>query len=263
MDRDDVATTGLSALGLTTTEAAVYVELLRKPATHAQLSVLTGINRTTLYRLVRKLEQRGLVTQRLDDRGKFLVAAHPSTLEVEVLTQEQLAKRQRTAFTQVMPLLESIQEGYAADFAIHTYEGIDGFKRMLWHELKTVGECLCIGGAALEELGVDQRWAEKHRQRTIEAGYHVRELANPGVTPDPFTDNETFLRQYYQLRIIRPDVLPINHLITIYNDTVATYNVYEGRHIGLEVVSKTYVQTFRAVFEQFWQVATPHPIKGQ
>ncbi len=51
---------------------------------------------------------------------------------------------------------------------------------------------------------------------------------------------------------ISRDMLPINHLTTIYNNTVAIYNVYEGRRIGLEVVSKTYAQTARSIFDAFW-----------
>lgn len=257
MNKNDVALVGLSELGLSSPEVSIYLELLKKPATHAQLSLLTNINRTTLYRLVSKLEKRGIVTKRIDDRGTFLVADEPSVLEVDVVDQENRALRQRMALTQLLPALQSIKEGYAADFAIHTYESVDGLKRMLWHELKTVGECLCIGGAPLEELGIDRRWAEKHRQLITEAGYLVREISNPGVTPKHFTDNQLFLDKHCELAVIERDILPINHLTVVYNDTVAIYNVYEGRRIGLEIVSRSYAQTARSVFNNFWKLAKP------
>jgi hypothetical protein len=255
MNKHGVESANLTELGLSASEGSIYLELLKQPATHAQLSSLTNINRTTLYRLVNKLEKRGIITRRMDDNGTFLIAADPSTLEVGVVDQENRAKRQRMALTQLLPALEAIHEGYAADFAVHTYEGAEGFKRMLWHELKAKGECLTIGGATLEEFGVNRRWAEKHRQLTAEAGYRIRELSNPGVTPEGFTDNQLFLRDYYQSGVIPREILPINHLTTIYNDTVAIYNVYEGRSIGLEIISKSYAQTARSVFENFWKQA--------
>lgn len=259
MNKSDPLLARLSELGLSNTEGSIYLELLKKPSTHAQLSLLTDINRTTLYRLVTKLEKRGIITKRIDDLGTFLVAADPSVLEVEVVDRESSVIRQRAALTQLIPALESIKEGYAADFAIHTYEGVSGFKRMLWHELKTNGESLCIGGATLEKLGVDLAWAERYRQFMTAANYYVREITNPGITPQHFTDNRLYLDKYYRLGVIPREVLPINHLTVIYNDTVAIYNVYEGRRIGIEIVSRSYAQTARGIFENFWKLATREP----
>ncbi len=255
MNKDGDLLAYMREVGFSSVEARVYLELLKTPATHAQLSLLTDINRTTLYRLVRKLEKRGLVTKRVDDRGSFLIAADPATLETDILSQESRARQQRTALLHLLPKLEAIKLGYAADFAVQFYEGTDGLKRMLWHELKAINECVCIGGETLENLIDDRRWAEEHRQHTVEAGYVLRELSNPGVTPSQFTDNKTFLEEHYALRIIPRSVVPINHLTTAYNNTVAIYNVYEGRRMGIEIVSKTYAETVRSIFEIFWNQA--------
>jgi len=254
MNGDDGVIADLQILGLTGPEAMIYTELLKSRATHAQLSQRTGINRTTLYRIVASLEKRGHVTLRTDDLGKFLVASDPSTLEADVTTQEQHSKQQRETFTRLLPTLEQFKRGAEADFAIHIYEGTEGFKRMLWHELKAEGGCLCYGVGPLEDLVPDRRWIENHRQKTIEAGYSVRELVNAPVRS--FTEAHSF-DKYYQQRQIDATVLPINHLMIIYNNTVATYNVYEGRRIGLEIVSKSYADTMRHTFELIWQKATP------
>jgi hypothetical protein len=61
------------------------------------------------------------------------------------------------------------------------------------------------------------------------------------------------MQGHYKLGLVEREVLPINHLTTIYNDTVAIYNVYEGRRMGLEINSKTYAQTLRGVFNHFWK----------
>lgn len=81
MNKKDPTIERLCMLGLNVEEAKIYLELLRKPSTHAQVSHATGINRTNVYRLVSELEKRSIITRRTDDRGKFLVATDPSTLE--------------------------------------------------------------------------------------------------------------------------------------------------------------------------------------
>lgn len=255
MNKRDVTLSDLAVLGLTTQEANIYIELLTNPATHAQLSSITGINRTTLYRLVNKLHKKGLLTLRTDDRGKFLVAADPSTLEVEVVNQETRATLQRKAFGQLLPELQSLQADYEADFAIQTYKGIDGFKRMLWHELKTKGDCLCIGSGTLQELVKNLNWAEKHRQLSVEAGYTVREICNPGTIPSYFTSNKNFLATYKQ-RTVPHTIIKINYMITTYNDTVAIYHMNNGHRRGLEIISKPYAETIRSMFEVCWLAGT-------
>lgn len=245
----------MTDLGFSATEAKIYLYLLQHTATHAQISIATGINRTTLYRIIHRLQDRGLVVLRIDDRGKFLVATEPSALEVEVINQESRAKQQRAALNHLLPELLTLQETADADFAVQTYTGVDGFKRMLWNELKTRGDCLCIGSGTLEDL-VGSRWAEKHRSLSAEANYKIREMSNPGTIPANFTNDSRFLEQY-EHRIIDRDILAINYLITVCNDTVSIYHKrYEHRR-GLEIVSHMYAETMRSMFEQAWCQAAP------
>jgi len=126
-------------------------------------------------------------------------------------------------------------------------------------ELKTQGDCLCIGFGTLEDMVVDHQWAEKHRQLSVEAGYRVREIANPGTMEEAFTENDSFL-ETYQCRTIPRETLPINHLITTYNTTVAIYHTHNGLRIGLEIVSALYTETVRSIFETYWAVAEPDSV---
>jgi hypothetical protein len=251
----------LAALGLGRQEAVIYLELLKQPATHAHLSAATGINRTTLYRLVAKLQKRGIIAPRVDDRGKVLTVADASALEVEVVNQETRAKRRRSAFEQLIPTLEMLQKGFAADFAVQTYEGVEGFKRMLWHELKTQGDCLCLGTGRLEDLVQSRSWAEKHRRLSTEAGYRVREIANSGQITDPQSAVEGFY-ETYELRIVPRSTIAVNYMVAVYNDTVAVYHVNGSQRRGLEIISKHFAETMRSMLELCWAAAHP-PAKQQ
>src|SRR5688500_5123741 len=99
----------LKTLNLSQDEAKVYLALLESPKSHLELARETGINRTKVYRLADQLQKRSLITTRTDDRGTFLVAADPSTLEVELVTHEESLKQQRAIFDQLLPILSNIK----------------------------------------------------------------------------------------------------------------------------------------------------------
>lgn len=255
MNSDPVLVAQLKTLGLGADEASLYLALLQGPGTHLGLSRLTGINRSRVYRLVEQLEKRSLVTRRSDDQGVFLVAADPSTLEVELVTQEQKLKHQRRVLNQLVPSLDALQFSEESSFVVRTYEGVEGFKQMLWHELKAKGEALVFGDGPIEALVPSRRWAEQHRQRSVEASYRIRELMNPGAKKEVFTANEAFLQHHYQARHLPPATLLLEQQIVIYNDTVATYHWRHGQKAGVEIINASFAHMMRQTFERFWHMA--------
>jgi hypothetical protein len=255
MNKKDDVLHRLRDLNLTNEAAVLYLELLRGPNTHLKLAHATGINRTKVYRLVEDLQKRSLVTTRTDHHGTFLIATDPSTLEVELVNQEQKLKVQRDAFEQLMPVLTQLQNGLTTDFVIHTYDGAEGFKQMLWHELKSTGEYVIFGSGTIDDLIDDHEWAEKHRAMSVSIDSHIRELINPGHKPMNFTKNKQFMKNYLR-RTISPDILPLEQQTSVYNDTVAIYNWRNERKVGIEIVNTAYAATMRHMFEHYWPLGT-------
>ena len=256
LNKKDDITEQLRVLGLSRDEAKLYLELLRGPNTHLRLAQATGINRTKIYRLADDLEKRSLITRRTDDRGTFLVAADPSTLEITLVDQEEKLKGQRQAFDLLMPVLAPLKRGERSAFIIQTYEGQEGFKQMLWHELKAKDEVLIFGSGSLENLITDHRWAEKHRSLTIESGYVVREILNPGGKAEGFTENTTFMEHHYKRRYIPTSLITLAHQVVTYNDTVAIYHWREEQKVGVEIIDKDFAFMQRQIFEHNWSLAS-------
>jgi hypothetical protein len=250
LNNKDTVLRKLQALNLTNDEARLYLELLREPTTHLKLARATGINRSKVYRLAYELEKRSLVSIRSDDRGNFLVASDPATLEVALVTQEENVKEQRQAFDSVMPFLELIRTNDLSSFIVHTYEGDEGFKQMLWHELKAQDENLMFGSGTLGDLVDNPHWIQQHQSRIVDAGYLIRELINPGEIDDTFK----FTEQYHY-RIVPRETLSLRNQIAIYNDTTAIYHWRERQKVGIEIVNHDYSQTMRQVFEEYWKNA--------
>jgi sugar-specific transcriptional regulator TrmB len=246
----------LRALSLTQDESKLYFELLKQPSNHLELARKTGINRTKVYRLADQLEKRSLISTQTDDSGTTLVAADPQTLEVELVTQEERSKQQRAIFAQLLPVLTDLQNDKINPhkFSVHTYEGVEGFKQMLWHELKARNEVLVMGSGTLESLVASKSWAEKHRAMTVRVGYAVRELVNPGKKPVNFTKNPDFGTRYKR-RELAAEVLLLEHQVAIYNDTVATYCWVDDQKVGVEIINQANAAMMRQMFESYWAVA--------
>lgn len=247
----------LVRLGLSRDESLIYIALLEKPKSHLVISRETGVNRTKVYRLGDELEKRSLVSTVTDDSGTKLVAVDAKSLEVELVTEEELLKAKRAALRITLPLLDTLKRPSQSDkdhFEVHTYEGVAGFKQMLWHELKATGEALIFGSGEIESLVGSVRWAEKHRAMTVEAGYKVRELLNPQKKKDNFTKNQDFINSFSK-RYLSADMLNIEHQIVVFNDTVATYCWRGDQKVGYEVVNRANAQMMRQIFEHYWHFA--------
>jgi Sugar-specific transcriptional regulator TrmB len=243
----------LRVLGLSSDEATIYLELLKGPTTHFKLAQATGINRTKVYRLADQLENRSLVTKRVDDRGMALVATDPSTLEVELETQREALAQKYTVFQSLLPQLESIRT-HNAGFIVHTYVGERGFKQMLWHELKARGELLSMGDTLLEKMVHSRRWTEQYRSKVLAAGYRIRALVNHDSPHRDFTENKMYLSQY-SCRCIPQNILTLNHAIDIYNDTVAVLRWNDDHKVGIEIIDASHAQAMRQIFESYWSIA--------
>lgn len=249
----------LKKLGLTPDECKIYLSLLDSAKSHLEVARKTGVNRTKVYRVADELIKRGLITVEQDDLGKKLAANSPSNLEIALTTAEEKLKNQRQLLDAVLPDLQgmfaSSDQKKSTDFTVNTYEGVDGFKQMLWNELKAKDEVLAFGDGTLQNLVDDERWAEKHRAKTVEAGYTLREILNPGSKPTNFTANTEFVDKVFRKRLIDRSVIPLDQQTVIYNNTVSIYNWHDGRKVGIEIINPAYAATQRAIFEHFWKLA--------
>jgi Sugar-specific transcriptional regulator TrmB len=241
----------LKQLGYNDAEARVYYELVRRgPLTHLKLARLTGLSRTRVYRIIETLSASGVVTKKTDDDGAAIIANGAESLELPLINEAEQLRGHRRAYEKMQPLLNELfdQGKPPLNFSLRTYDGVTGFKQMLWNEQKTVGELLVFGDGTLEDLVGSTHWAEQQRAMTVEKGYTIREIANEPTVP---TKNRAFT-EAISTRRIDASILPLKHQIIIYNDTVSIYCWRDGQKTGLEIINRPYAQTMRAMFERYW-----------
>lgn len=249
----------LRRLGLNADECKVYLTLLQEPLSHLEIARKTGVNRTKVYRIADELEKRGLITENQDETGRQLATNDPANLEIVLKTEEEQIESKKAVLKHILPQLQQLFVSgdipRDTDFEVNTYEGIAGFKQMLWNELKTKKEILIFCSGTIQDLVNSPRWAEKHREKTLEAGYKIREIINPDGKPSEFTKNKDFMAYSYQRRHISEDVLPLAHQLCIYNNTVAIYHWRDGKKVGAEIINKSFADMQRAIFESYWRLS--------
>ncbi|MBP7767159.1 hypothetical protein KA068_01410 [Candidatus Saccharibacteria bacterium] len=259
MNNKDIILNHLSKLGLPRSAAKTYLYLLEAGASsHLAISRGTGINRTKIYRIVDDLEKTGLATTNVTDSGKHIAPADPSNLEAIATDLEAQLEIKRNSLDIIIPTLKNIHSTKTSllpEFKINTYDGVSGMKQMLWNELKTKDELLVFGSGTIEDLVQSRSWAEKHRQKTVDTKYTIREINNHGKKPINFTKNENF-HKGFRRRNIDSSVLNLDQQIAIYNDVVATYHWRDDQKVGVEIINQAYSDTMRQVFEQYWNLST-------
>jgi hypothetical protein len=95
MQKDDLEAK-FHTLGLNTNEQKVYLETLKAgKIMPARVSKLTGINRTTVYSIGKKLAAMNLVTEDLGGKTSFFIAEDPANLENLVKYEEKELERKK------------------------------------------------------------------------------------------------------------------------------------------------------------------------
>ncbi|HKX24262.1 MAG TPA: helix-turn-helix domain-containing protein [Candidatus Saccharimonadales bacterium] len=249
----------LQRLGLSEKEAEIFLALLDGPKTPVEVSRLTGIARSNVYRIVDAMSDAGLLGKQTTDEGQMLVAADPASLELLVVEQEHRAKEQREGLGELLVMLEDLVPEDKA-LSIKAFRGLSGLKQMLWNELKLPGEVLIFSSGS-HNAATGKRWAEKYRAEVVARGIVQRCIVNPWPGAETLTSLPDYSRSYLP-HYIAPEVLQIRPEIAIHEDTVFIYNPWDHEvQLGVEIANP-YLATFlRNVFEHYWLLASEDPAR--
>lgn len=97
----------LIEIGLSKTEAEIYLVILEHTKlTPARISRITGINRSTVYAAASELTKKGVITEDLSGKTKYLVALEPSNLLNQTRKKIREIKKIENIAEQIIPELE-------------------------------------------------------------------------------------------------------------------------------------------------------------
>lgn len=260
----------LSRAGLSDKEAQIYAFLVeRGGAFPTEIAKETGLNRTTVYKVLDTLSIRGLVTE-LEKRKKFYYQAEsPKSLERFVSSQMTVAKRQIESLEQVLPVLEGLFNASPNKPIVRFFEGEEGVLNVYQDhvEVDKKYEMLSFSHTADLMKFITPEFRDNYIKNKVKLGITTR-----AILPDTELDinyNETIYSKFPQkiwpnVRNISKDIFPSKCDLTIYGENkVSIINFNEPHLVGTIIEDKIVHDMMRMIFELAWKGAEKKLMTGK
>jgi len=250
--------TFLIKLGLDNQESDIFASLYRLgPATVFQLAKESKINRTTLYRRIEEIQQKGLLETIVEEKRLLVKTVDFAQLENLVLQKADEAEFLQKNIPIIKSLLNSeygmVQPGTKVLF----YKGQEGIRQMVWHTLRAKSEIVGFTFRDLTEA-VGLKFASRWHEEFLVRGLRMRDIIG-----DEYLNNQkkefAYSREVFQSRYLPSSILSIDHQTDIYDDVVAFYNWHEGEVFGVEIQNDKVASMQRQIFEILWGMGKEEP----
>ncbi len=243
----------MQKLGLTPTEAAVYLALLELGTSAAATVVRkTEVHRTNVYTALDRLGEKGLIACCAKENVNQYTAAEPTRLLKLVEDQERQVHETAEELKKVIPELLSLKNLAEEETQqVTMFRGVEAFKTAIEDVLinadKNVYYVLGYTGIASKSLGVyfkrwDERRAAKGIIRQALAGEELRGL----LGKSPLTKVRYLSGEY-----------PSPASTTIYADKVVLHFMENGKPLAIMICSEGVSTAYRHYFKLLWSLGKP------
>ncbi len=252
-DKTDNLVSILMGFGLSQDEVMIYLVLWEKGDLSAlNISRETKLSRTKVYRLLDKLIERGLVSQKIGNWGMRFVASDPMQLELIVRRQENKVKLLREQVERLVEKLRTQVKESRGNSKVLFYEGVKGLERVNFNLLRAKGEFLSM---EIDNANVylPQKIAEELRRSLVK-----KRIRNKLLTNKKELSGFTNIKEYLELveaRWIEKEKLRIKGDVFIYNEVVAMCNYVEGEVFCVEIYNPNLASMQKEMFELVWRGA--------
>ncbi len=240
----------LQKIGLSDKEARLFIAGLQLgPASVQELARESGLKRTTVYEVLKGLQEKNLVNMSQQEKKRFYIMEEPENVRL-------FLKQREKVFQQILPELEALKNLSSTRPTVGLYEGRSGLEKIYEDMIKKPGEILAL--AAPKDL-ISPRMLDFLRQdwepRRIAAGISMRRV-NINLSGDPRFDYKIAPKpeELEQIRYLPIDDYPFTVGIYIYRKKVAFVSYQRQEMVGIILRSPAVNLTMRAVFENYWTV---------
>lgn len=242
----------LENIGLTEAETRVYLALVELGSTKTgPLSAKSMVSYSKIYKILYRLEQKGLVGHIVKGKVKYFKAMNPKTILEYVSEKTKKLEEQKTEIEKSLPELERLIPLDNTPESV-TYNGFKAIKNLLFSMLEELkqGEEYYVMGAMYDKdiFGARPFFRDFHIERA-KRKIKVRMLAKANTKGN--LEPETF--KLAKIRYL-PSYLMTNMHIFFYNDIVIMI-LWTKEPIAIYIRSKEAVKSFEAYFGAFWKLA--------
>ncbi len=249
----------LSKAGLSQKEAVIYAFLLEREGSFPSvIAKETGLNRTTVYKILSALSVKGLVTE-FEKRKKFFYQAeNPKHLEKYAEMQIAMAKAAEENVSRMMPLLEGLYKSSPDKPVVRFFEGKDGVLAMYDEHVQTKKpyEMLAFSNTVGLLPLLSQEFKEEYQKRKAKIGITARAIVP--YTPENSATLDTFYnalpkRLAPQIKYLSPEDFPFRGDLTLYDENkVSIINFNEPHFAGTIIEDSTIYNMIKLFFDLTW-----------
>lgn len=250
----------LTKAGLSDKEAVVYAFLLEHNGAYPSVVAQeTGLNRTTVYKILTALSVKGLVTEYEKRKKFFYQVADPKHLEKYADMQISQANRAKEYVRALMPVLEGVYKNANDKPVVRFFEGKEGIENIYRAHIE--------GNMPYEMLALSNT---VHLLPQLSMGfkeYYARGKAGSGITTRaivPHTEElETDLFTFYKdvpqkywpkVGYLPQDEFTFDAELTLFDkNKVSIVNFKEPHFSGTIIEDKTIYDMFKLFFELVWR----------
>lgn len=252
----------LFRLGFGEQAAKIFLVLVEQgPMSLLQISRLSGIERTRLYRVIEDLTEKGLVIEQLAFKSRRFEAADLEQLRKMVSLERTKAEQLTQNWDSFAALIEETRRGYSPTRVLY-FKGAEGIKQMSWNSLQAKGELLSYVYRAFQEA-IGQKYLNDWAREAKASNVKIRELHSERFQESLhnglfFSVDLRDMGKRYDARLLPSKIMSMTHAMDIYNDVVGIIYWKEEEVFGIEIHNEMIAQMQRSIFEVFWKMANKY-----
>jgi len=254
----------LCQIGFTRNEAKIYIVLVELgPQPANVIARRSGLQRTTVYPIIKGLEKKSLVSSFIKNGIKFFGANDLNNLLDYVERKRRLLDHHRDFVLDIMPRMEQLKSSMSVPPKVHYYEGANGVETVMTDSLRSNGQILCITNT--------EKWLNSDLQLFIKDYINTRifkkKIQLKGLAKDT-EKARCFLKdcygdsreasQYTDMRFIKGGEYLFDNVMKIYDNKVGIVYPERGCEFGVLIESEEFARTQRSIFDLAWKGALIH-----
>jgi len=254
----------LGEIGLSGEEMVIYVVLLEKGVMSAlEVSKVSGITRTQVYRLLERMKEKGVVEEIVDEHRTLSKAVSVDRLERLFREKVRLLGEVEKSLPQIREMLTGVMSMDQPETRVKFYRGKQGISQMVWNVLEAREEVVGYTFRSFEVAVGKKLQGEFYEEMKLN-GLKMRDVYSEEYV-NSFGGIDKFvalmpsipdsIRKQIVSRYVPPTILAVECQSDIYNDVVSFYNWYEGEVFGVEIYNPKVAKLQKQLFELVWAQA--------
>ena len=228
----------LEALGLTKTEARIYIALIDFGSLQAgMISRKTGIHRRSVYDALERLIEKGLVSLMKENEKRYYHAESPERLK-------DIVEIQRGIVDSVLPELAAKFGEAKSKQETKFYRGVEGVKSIFDDQIE-IGKPVYIIGASYDATKILKYFMAHYTSRRVKKHVKLSLI---------YAGGKRQFRVPYASIAYLPESYASPVSTNIYGDKVAIL-IWGEDPVAILIKNKSVAETYKKYFDLLWRIA--------